>query len=85
MGKTTEDSLEDRLWKLQREVDPDDIRLEPILLAIAELDRQGGRLVRARALVRRVMAMRSTRLGPFHPSVQALAGLAAAQPWVPSW
>jgi CheY-like chemotaxis protein len=49
MGKTTEDSLEDRLWKLQREVDPDDIRLEPILLAIAELDRQGGRLVRARA------------------------------------
>ncbi len=69
-------SLEDDLLRLQDEVGPDDARLEPMLLEIAREDRSRGRPVRARALVRRVIAMRSARLGPSDPGVQELVALA---------
>jgi hypothetical protein len=72
MGNAPEDSFEDVFWRLQEEVGPDHVRLEPLLLEMADRDEERGRFVRARALVRRVIAMRSARLGSDHPTVRSL-------------
>jgi N6-adenosine-specific RNA methylase IME4 len=74
MRNTREDSqLEDAFWKLQEELGPDHVRLEPLLLEIALRERRSGRIIRAQAIVRRVVAMRRARLSSEPPTVVACA------------
>jgi hypothetical protein len=76
MDSTAERTLEDTVWRMQDELGADHPRLELPLLAIAALAAERGSMVRARAIVRRVLAMRILRLGPEDLGVRALASLA---------
>lgn len=64
--------LSEAFLALQDELGPDDERLEQPLLEIAELCERRGRIERARAILRRVLALRTARQGPDAPSVRAL-------------